>query len=83
LDVAQFYLNRRAYVAAANRAGQLVRNYPSSESVQYALGIIIQANRLLHLAGPAEDALKVLRLNYPNSPVLRDLAKHGYIATNS
>ncbi len=73
LQVAQFYMLKRAYVAASNRAGEVVRKFPNSPVVQQALSIIVVANRKLQLDGPANDALRVLELNYPNSPELAKL----------
>ncbi len=78
LQVARFYMQKQAYVAANNRASEVVSKFPSSPKVQDALGIIVAANRQLHLQGPANDALKVLKTNYPNSPVLARLAKGSY-----
>ena len=68
--IARYYFDRRAYVAAANRANDVVKNYPKSGSVEEALTILIRSSRLLHLQQQANDALKVLKANFPQSTLL-------------
>lgn len=84
LMVAQFYLNHNTWIAAANRAAGIVEEYPSSSSVPQALAIVVEANYKLGLDEPANDALRVLALNFPNFEgfnrdgelVLRDAIKN-------
>jgi outer membrane protein assembly factor BamD len=66
--VAGFYMRRGAYVAAANRARNVVEHYPQSLSVPDALAILIEANWRLGLPDAANDALRVLALNDPQYP---------------
>lgn len=66
LQIAEFYLKRCAYVAAANRASYIVQHLPGSECVPNALKIMIKAYRALGDNELANDALQVLQLNYPN-----------------
>lgn len=68
LGVADYYLRRNAHVAAANRARFVLENYPQSESVPDALAIIVECNWRLGLTDAADDALRVLALNYPTYP---------------
>ena len=68
LAVAEYYLGRRVWVAAANRAEYVVSRFPSSPSVRRALGIMVQAYREIGLGELAADSLRVLRANYPSSP---------------
>ena len=68
LVVAEFYLGRRAWVAAANRAEYVVSNFPSSPSAGPALGIMVGAYRALGLDELAADSLRVLRKNFPEHP---------------
>lgn len=72
IHVARYYVKREAYVAAANRARYVVENYPTTPSVPEALAIMVKAYRLLKLDDLADDALRVLRLNYPNDPQLAE-----------
>ena len=84
LIIAQFYLNHDTWVAAANRAAGIVENFPSSSSVPEALAIVVEANYRLGLEKPANDALRVLALNFPSYSgfnnegklVLRDAIKN-------
>ena len=65
LIIARFYLNNNTWVAAANRAAGIVENFPSTVVVPEALAILIEANYKLGLTEPANDALRVLALNFP------------------
>ena len=84
LMVAKFYLNSDTWVAAANRAAYVVENFPSSAAVPEALAVVVEANYRLGLDTPANDALRVLALNFPNYTgfneegklVLRDAIKN-------
>ena len=68
LLVAEFYLGRKAWVAAANRARYVVSNFPGSGSVAPALAVQVRAYRAIGLDRLAEDSLRVLRANYPGYP---------------
>jgi outer membrane protein assembly factor BamD len=61
--VADYYLRRGAYVAAANRAQTVVENYPQTRSVPRALRIMIEAYEKLGLKEAAADARRVLEAN--------------------
>lgn len=73
LDIARFYYRRKAYVAAANRARYLVRFYSGTPSVPDALVLMVESYRALGLPGPANDALAVLKANFPKLPALARL----------
>lgn len=64
IHVARYYLKRRAYVAAANRASQVIQNYQRTTAVPLALQIMEEAYRKLGLNELAEDAARVYALNY-------------------
>lgn len=66
LAVADFYMRRGGFVAAANRARHVVENYPGAPATPDALVIIIEANHRLGLDQTANDALRILAANYPN-----------------
>ncbi len=67
LHVADYYLRRGAYVAAANRAHYVLENYPSADRpIPEALLVLVEANYRLGLTDAANDALRVLAINYPN-----------------
>ncbi|MEC5400002.1 outer membrane protein assembly factor BamD [Uliginosibacterium sp. H1] len=75
LVVARYYLNRRAPLAAANRAQALIKTYPGSASTEEALGIMITAYGELGLQSLQDDARRVLKLNYPNSRFMNGVSK--------
>ena len=75
IEAAQFYMRHKAYVAAVNRASFVVQHYQGAPEVVDALAIMVEANRALGLEAPANDALRVLQLNYPNSAQYRTLMK--------
>jgi outer membrane protein assembly factor BamD len=73
LNVAEFYMQRKMYVAAANRSSYIVENYPQAPQSEKALVILIKADRALHLDQAADDALNVLKASYPQSKALKTL----------
>ncbi|MGE0625794.1 MAG: outer membrane protein assembly factor BamD [Pseudomonadales bacterium] len=68
LHIADYYMRRRAYAAAANRARYVVETYSKSDVTPDALAVMIEANYRLGLTDAANDALRVLALNYPDYP---------------
>lgn len=70
VNVAHYYMRRGAYVAAANRARYVIENYQQTPSMPDALVVMAQAYRVLELDQLADDAIRVLELNYPNHPGL-------------
>ena len=68
LDVARYYLRRKAYVASANRARYALETYPGSPEMGNALEILHISYTEMDLPELAEDTMKVLVLNYPNHP---------------
>jgi len=68
IHVADYYMRRKAYVAAANRCKYVIENYQRTPSVEDALVIMVRAYRALGIKDLETDALRVLRLNYPENP---------------
>ncbi len=68
LHVADYYMRRKAYVAAANRGKYVIENFQRTPAVPQALVIMVRAYRLLGADDLADDAMQVLRLNYPQHP---------------
>lgn len=64
LNVSDYYFKRRMYVAAIERAGHLVKNYPQAPSAEQALVIMYKANLALGLNKAADDAAKVYEATY-------------------
>jgi len=69
MEVADYYYKRTAYVAAANRASYVIKHYEHSSEVKNALVMLVKANRKLGLTKPANNALRILQLNYPGTKV--------------
>jgi outer membrane protein assembly factor BamD len=65
LQVAEFYMKRGAYLAAANRAKTVVESYQRTPAVPDALVILSKSYKIMGLNDLYADTLKVLKLNYP------------------
>jgi outer membrane protein assembly factor BamD len=70
LNVASYYLRRKAYIAAQTRAKFLIETYPQTPQTGDALAIMAESYRQLGQEKLADDALAVLRLNFPDHPYL-------------
>jgi len=69
VQVAQYYMERSAYVAAANRGRFVIENYQESIATPRALEIMYQAYTQLGLDDLAADSKLVLNKNFPNYSV--------------
>ncbi|KAF3998998.1 outer membrane protein assembly factor BamD [Glaciimonas immobilis] len=67
VHVANYYLRRGAYVAAANRAQNAVTEYRDAPAVQEALYIMVRAYDALGMKELRDDAARILQKNYPDS----------------
>jgi len=74
VNIARFYLQRGAYVAAVQRAQGALREYSGTPAAEEALSILMRAYDGLALPQLRDDARRVLELNYPQS---RYLASSG------
>lgn len=72
--VARYYMERKAYVAAVNRAKHLIEYYPESVGVEEALIIMISAYDHMDLIDLKNDTLRILEKNYPDSQLLHPTA---------
>lgn len=70
VNVARFYLQRGAYIAAVQRAQNAVREYAATPAAEEALSIMVHAYDALEMPQLRDDARRVLQLNYPNSRYL-------------
>lgn len=66
LHVAAFYMNRGAYVAAANRAKYVIQNYPQTPVIPEALNLLGSAYKELNMEDLAADTQRVLQQSYPD-----------------
>lgn len=63
IHVAHYYMERGAYVAAANRAQHVVENYQRTPAVRDALVVMVDAYDRLGLKQLSDDARRVLAMN--------------------
>jgi outer membrane protein assembly factor BamD len=68
LRVADYYMRRGAYVAAANRARYVIENFQRTPAVPDALVMLARAYEQMGLSELSADARRVLKLNYPDYP---------------
>ncbi len=62
--VADFYMRREAYVAAANRARYALENYAGAPALEQSLEIMIEAYDRLGMVDLADDARRVLQESF-------------------
>jgi outer membrane protein assembly factor BamD len=74
VHVAKYYLKRQAYVAAANRAKEVVKTYPEAPATEEALAVMAFAYDKLKLTDLRDDARRVLKLNFPNSKYVQGIS---------
>jgi len=67
VQIAEFYMERTAWVAAAERARNAITTYPGAEITPKALAVLVRAYRELGLDDHAENTMTVLELNYPDT----------------
>jgi len=67
VHVANYYYRRGAYLAAANRAQDAIKNYQGAPAVEQALYILMKSYDALDLPKLRDDAERVLKANFPNS----------------
>ncbi len=69
LEIAKFYLKRKAYVGAANRASGIVKHFEGAPQVKDALKIMFKSYRSLGLEKQASDAKRIFELNFPREKI--------------
>lgn len=73
VNVGVFYLERKAYIAAANRGKYVVENFSRTPAVERALALMSEAYIELGMQDLAQDSQRILAVNYPDSPYLARL----------
>jgi outer membrane protein assembly factor BamD len=69
INVARYYLSRGAFLAAANRAQDALKNYSNATIQREALDIMVEAYDRMDLAPLRDDAKRVLAKNFPGDPM--------------
>lgn len=67
LHVAEYYYDRKAYVAAADRAAGLVAHFQGAPAVKPGLEILAKSYHALGTTQLEQDTLRVLQYNYPTA----------------
>lgn len=80
LEVGNFYLRHGTYLAAINRYKQVLEEYEQSPSAPYALAAMSRAYRELGETTLAQDAERVLQLNFADK--LQDKEIQQYLQGN-
>lgn len=65
LHVANYYMRRKAYLAAARRCEYIIEHYQGSDTIPEALVIMYKSYKELGLDDLSQDSLRVLKLNFP------------------
>lgn len=71
IHVARYYMKRKAYVAAANRAQYALKTFPGAPANEEGLVIMVQAYNAMGMPTLRNDAERVLNKNFPNSVYLK------------
>ena len=64
--VANFYIERKAYIAAVGRARYVLEHMPNTPQVPEALSILVNAYGLLDYQDLREKNFEILKTSYPN-----------------
>lgn len=70
VHIARYYYRRGAYVAAANRAQAVVKQYQATPAVEEALYIMYKSYEKLGLDDLKADSERVMKLNFPSSALM-------------
>jgi outer membrane protein assembly factor BamD len=72
IHVANYYLERRAYIAALRRGQYVVENFQGTPAVADGVAIMVEAYLRLGLNDLADTSLALLRENYPEHGAIAD-----------
>lgn len=74
MAIAQYYVKRGAYLAANNRAQNVIAHFQNTRYVEEALAIMMFTYDKMGQQQLRDDTQRVLQQNFPNSPYLQ----HGW-----
>lgn len=78
--VANYYVQRRAYTAAINRAKDVIERFQNTEAVADAFSLLVYCYYEIGLDELAEDNLKVLKTNFSDHASLNENGEYRYAA---
>lgn len=67
VHVAKYYLRRKAYLAAANRAQSAIKEYPDAPAIEEALFVLVKSYDALGIPELRDDANRIFEKNFPHS----------------
>ena len=70
LSVARYYYNRGGYLAAVNRAQNILQRYPQATVIEDALVISVQSYEKMGMPDLAADSKRVLAKNFPRNQMI-------------
>jgi outer membrane protein assembly factor BamD len=70
LSVARYYYNRGGYLAAVNRAQNVITRYPQAPVAEEALAISVQAYEKMGMKELADASRRVLEKNFPQNALI-------------
>lgn len=77
MQVAHHYMDRGAWVAAAQRANLTIEQYDGAPAVMDALRVLIRCYNELNYKDLAENTEKVFRENFPDEPLQKNSKSSG------
>ena len=81
LEVAEYYLRRKAFIAAANRARYMLETYPKTIETAAALSVLHRSYLGLEMQELADSTMEVMALNFPNDPYVTGQKERRSIAS--
>ncbi|MFY8062111.1 MAG: outer membrane protein assembly factor BamD, partial [Usitatibacteraceae bacterium] len=70
LAVANYYFNRGGYLAAVNRAQNIITRYPQAPLAEEALAIMVRSYDKMGMKELADSSRRVLAQNFPNNVLI-------------
>ncbi|GAB3112312.1 outer membrane protein assembly factor BamD [Aestuariicella hydrocarbonica] len=78
IHVANYYMKRGAWVAAANRGRYVVENFQQTPAVPDALAVMVQSYHALDMDDLSANTLATLKTNYPTHPAFKSNGEFNY-----
>ena len=77
LSVARYYYSRGGYLAAVNRAQNVITRYPQAPVAEEALEITVQSYEKMDMKDLADSSRRVLAKNFPQNALVAGNASSG------
>lgn len=75
VKVAEYYLRRRAYVAAVNRAQSAITTYEAAPALERAFAVLVRSYKAMGLTDLQKDTERLMQLNFPDSSLLAEATR--------